>query len=76
MGVDGYGLVAALLLGVGARDIFPGMLQPFGVEVADGDHAGDVMLDDAGQIHGEGDAPAADLADLDLLARRTRPQDG
>ena len=52
------------------------MLEPFGVQVADGDDAGDVVLEDARHIHVVRDAAAADLADLDLVAGCVGAQDG
>ena len=52
------------------------MLEPLGVQVADGDDAGDVVLEDPRHIHVVGDAAAADLADLDLVAGRVGAQDG
>ena len=44
------------------------MLDPFGVQVADGDDARDIMREDAPHIHVVRDAAAADLADLNLVA--------
>ena len=52
------------------------MLEPFGVQVADGDDAGAVVLEDARHVHVVRDAAAADLADLDLVAGRVGAQDG
>ena len=70
------GFVAPHSLRIGTLDVGFRVLEPFRVEVADGDDAGDVVLEDARHIHVVGDAAAADLADLDLVAGCVCAQDG
>ena len=45
------------------------------VEVADGDHADGILLEQAGHVHLAADAAAADLQDVDLLARCVGAED-
>jgi hypothetical protein len=45
------------------------------IEIADRDDAGGVLLEDAGHVHIAADAAAADLEDVDFVARSIRPED-
>ena len=69
-GFDRDGLVAALLPDVVILDIILRVLQALGIQVAHGHDAGDIVFDDAWHIHLMADAAAADLGDVDFLARR------
>ncbi len=52
------------------------MLEAFRVQVADGDDAGAVVLENPRHVHVVPDPAAADLADLDLLAGCVGAEDG
>ena len=75
-GLHGDGFVAPQSLRIGTFDVGFRVLEPFRVEVAEGDDAGDVVLKEARHIHVVRDAAAADLADLDLVAGCICAQDG
>ncbi len=62
--------VAAGLSGVVLLYPFFGHGQALGIQVAHGDHAGDIVFEDARHIHFVGDPATPDLADMDLIARR------
>ena len=58
-----------LLLLVMTFDHFLGVGQAQRIEIADGDHAGGVLSENAGHVHVAADAATADLQDVDLVAR-------
>src|ERR1035441_3846805 len=75
-GLDRDGLGAASFLRIGALDKLLRVLNALGVQIADGDDPGDVVPENPLHVHVVGNAAAADLANLDLVAGRIGAENG
>ena len=75
IGLDCGGLFAGLLFFVVTLDKLLRMGDPLGIHIADCHDAGDIVFENAWQVHFVRDSPATDLTDVDFVARGVFAED-